>query len=269
MRRICLCAAIVLVGGCGQPPTRPAPTATITVKDGWTSLPVTGANVSTSEESGVTDSSGRVALRQRCVTVRAAGYLERRTCANGDEVTLWPAVDSSEEGATRAAAFINDRRWGGIPSPVEVVLTNGLERREDVVTAWTAAAGEVSRLLNFALTIRFVDWLANDGWEVTPASSPPPCQHPRQMDFNVTGICFETLPVYFVDAIHVRSDLVNRRDIALRGLLGALVLGPHPLDGLLNATHPVNELSPFERKTVHMLGLRWRQRGTWPDHDVQ
>ena len=290
LRRSLVWTTVLVAGGCGGAPTTPGPPpggpwvtepgpplgptqATVTVKDGWTLRPVAGALVSAGEHNGVTDSEGTIPLvvdRPACLTmtVRAAGFLERRTCAFG-EVTLWPVIDAAEEAATRVGAYFNDRRAGAYTGPVEIVLAPELRARDEIVRVWNSAVEEAARLMNSAVKIVIVDRFTEEqGWEVALATSRPPCNHPRRMDPSIVGFCFEQTTVYFVDRIHVAPSLVDRRDVAVRATLAALVLSPHPQPGLLNAVHPAAEVSPFEQKTLHMLALRWAKRGVWPDLDV-
>ena len=220
------------------------------------------ANVSADAQTGVTDGDGKIQLTvdlPQCltVTVRATGFLERRTCAWSGDVTLWPVENAAEEAATRAAAYFKDRRAGGFPGPVEIVLTPELRQRADAVAAWKEAADEVRRLTHSALDILTVDRFSDyQGWEIAPATAPTSCNHSKTVNFDIWGFCFEPTAEYFVDRIVVSPALLDRGDVALRALLRALVLSPHPLAGLLNDNRPTTELSTFERKTLHMLGLR-------------
>jgi hypothetical protein len=72
---------------------------------------------------------------------------------------------------------------------------------------------------------------------------------------------------YFVSNAAIDPRAATRRDVALRVLLDAYALAPHPLPGLMNATRPATELSEFERKTLHMMSLRWGTEVRWPDFD--
>ena len=63
---------------------------------------------------------------------------------------------------------------------------------------------------------------------------------------------------------------VTEDGVAQRALLHTFGMQPHRLPGAMNATHPQADLSPFERKTLHMMSLRAAQRARviWPDFDV-
>ena len=79
------------------------------------------------------------------------------------------------------------------------------------------------------------------------------------------GLCVFYTPTYFLDELQVRPDALADGSVALRGLLWwASVLNPHDGPGLLNQTRPASEISEFERKTLHMIGLR-RVDLWWPD----
>jgi hypothetical protein len=68
-----------------------------------------------------------------------------------------------------------------------------------------------------------------------------------------------------VQNIAVAPSLVDRPDVALRALLYAFSLRPHQLPGLMNVARPATELSLFEKKTLHMMSLRWPAPVRWPD----
>lgn len=291
----CLCAVVLAALGCANSPTEPGrqpprpipiplppappppagPTeTTFTIKDGWSGVPVAGASVTAEAQTGTTDANGTIRLTvdlPNCltVTIRAAGFLERRTCALQD-VTLWPVEGAAEQAATRATAYPNDRRAGSFWGPVEVVLLPELRSRPEIVGIWTEAVGEIRRLTNSALNIQMLDKFTDyAGWEIAVADSDTVCTYTPRAEFEVNGFCIEPTTEYFVDRINVSLPLLGRSDVALRALLRAVILKPHSLPGLLNSTRPGPELSTFERKTLHMLGLRWPKRGVWPDTDLQ
>jgi hypothetical protein len=105
-----------------------------------------------------------------------------------------------------------------------------------------------------------------DGYLVSVAPSSPPCRHNWfTWQFAIAGFCWEPTGAYFVQNISVEPSLVDHPDIALRALLYSFSLRPHQLPGLMNVTHPATELSQFEKKTLHMMSLRWPTPVTWPD----
>ena len=81
----------------------------------------------------------------------------------------------------------------------------------------------------------------------------------------VAPTAVDTTADYFVWRITVAPGLIDRPDVALRALLHAYTLRPHVLHGLMNINRPDTQLSVFERKTLHMMSLRWPAVVEWPD----
>jgi hypothetical protein len=187
-------------------------------------------------------------------------------------VTLWPIANDAEAAATREAAFVfRDRMMDPTLSAndVPIVLASDLASRPDVAAAWNAAAVELKSATGSFWTVRFARTIPSDeGYLVSAAPSAPLCRHSWfTWQFAIAGFCWEPTGAYFVQDITVDPSLVDHPDVALRALLYAFTLRPHQLPGLMNATRPAAELSAFERKTLHMMGLRWPTPVTWPDLD--
>ncbi len=104
-----LTLALVSCGGSDRP-TAPSPVtvatpppAQVTVADGATGVPVTGATVTHQGQAFVTDARGVATLATASalgtpVDVTAQGFLDRKTTASASTVFLWPKVLSSTAG---------------------------------------------------------------------------------------------------------------------------------------------------------------------------
>jgi hypothetical protein len=277
--RITWCVLLVLASGCGDPPTSPGPVVpvetTFTVTNGWTREPVAGARVSANDTQALTDSRGQVRLVKGdpCVTVEvvANGFLERRACVMS-EVTLWPVADEAEREATRIAAFSGSIRYGGGDRPLLslVMLSPELRTREDVVQTWVGAANEIRQLTLHQYSFQFVAETPDPGYIIAEASSPPVCGTGLGLvwPFETSGFCAEEWVDYSNLRVNVAAGRITDGSVALRVLLGA-VISSHPAPGLLNSGRPDQSLSEFERKTLHMIGLRKGVDVQWPDFDIQ
>lgn len=268
-----LAGLLVFASACGSSPTAPGSVqTTFTVTNGWTREPVAGATVSAGDGMVAhTDASGRLQLRKTgsCLTVavHATGFLERRTCT-ASEVTLWPIADAQEMEATRTAAFYHDQlraEWWSVP--FDVTFATELRARGDVQETWVAAAYEIAQLTGGRISFRFVESVG-EGYIIAPASFPTVCSDGPRWPIETGGFCTEQTPGYFVDQIIVLPGRLTDRSVALRALLsvvGGII--PHSLPGLMNTSRPDSELSAFERKTLHMIGLRRSVNVEWPDFD--
>lgn len=296
-RVLVLAVAIATAGGCSSPAapsaTSSAPTSiseaafapgpstapivagqTVTVTDGWTGAPVAGARVSIMGTELLTAANGTVPVtiaQGQCqlLDIEATGFLQRRTCARSS-VTLWPIANDAEAAATHDAVFVFANRMmdqSASMSSEPVALSAKLESRPEVTAAWNAAAGELASATGNKLRVRFARSISEgEGFLVSAAPSPPPCRHAWfTWQFAIAGFCWEPTAEYFVQDIAVDPSVVDHPDVALRALLYAFTLRPHPLPGLMNVIRPATELSPFERKTLHMMSLRWPTPVTWPD----
>jgi hypothetical protein len=262
-----------------QPPQPPLPVVTtFTVTNGWTGEAVAGALVSADGIQAATDSAGQVRLVKtgNClkIDVTASGFLERRTCSAA-AITLWPVADEEEREATRTMAFRNDQTLRGAFSSltlIEVSLAEDLRNRSDVMQTWTFAANELQRLTLNRISIRFVDPFpaghSDGGFVIAPAGAPPDCfvSLAPPWPIETGGFCEGWAPEYdYILRINVLPDRLTDGSVALRALLvGGLGMRPHAMPGLMNSTRPDRELSTFERKTFHMIGLRYG-RVMWPD----
>ena len=184
------------------------------------------------------------------------------------EITLWPVADAAEREATRSAAFYADRRFGGTSAVFnELVLSSELRDRADVVEAWAAAGDEIRELTLGRYNFAFVSALEEVGNIIAASNSPLDCGPYSFWPFERSGFCEQVTPEYFIGRLVVAFDRLVDGSVALRALLsGTRLMRPHPMPGLLNSTVPTRELSTFERKTLHMIGLRG---GTivWPDFE--
>ena len=247
---------------------------TVTVTDGWTGAPVAGARVTVQGTELLTTANGTVpvtivASQCQLMDIVATGFLRRQTCARAS-VTLWPIANDAEAAATHDAAFVYFDRLmdqSRAMNDQPVVLADNLESRPEVTAAWETAAAALTSATGNKLTVRFARSIpGGEGYLVSAAPSPPPCLHTWfTWQFAVARFCWEPTRDYFVQDITVDPSLVDHADVALRALLYAFTLRPHQLPGLMNVSHPATELSPFERKTLHMTSLRWPTPVTWPD----
>jgi hypothetical protein len=290
LRHLAWSTLIVIASACSDPPSGPtdpwqvttpfeprAAMKTFTVSNGWTREPVAGALVSANGAQAETDTAGQVRLpvTGACLKVELSvpGFLERRTCSSG-EITLWPVANEREREATRIAAFNQDRLYGGPPVVLpELALAEELQARADAVQTWTFAAAEIHRLTANGLSLwpfhspesvlNTPDW----GFVISPVAARPTCRFPVPWSFETVGFCVEhTGPGYFAYTTHVLEDRLTDPIIALRALLYiSTILKPHDMPGLLNRSRPDGELSAFERKTLHMIGLRRPVTLEWPD----
>jgi hypothetical protein len=247
----------------------------VTVTDGWTGAPVPGARVSVNGSHYLTADDGTfpvTIIAGNClrVEIAAAGFLNRRTCAR-TSMTLWPIANEAEMTATHEAAFpFSDRMFdvSVAMNDVPVVFIGGLESRPEVASAWATAAGALASATGQKLHVRFAGRVdpGGDGYLVSTASPSPPCGHAWfTWQFSIAGFCWEQTPEYFVQKITVAPSLVNRSEVALRALLYSFSLRQHQLPGLMNIAQPMTELSLFEKKTLHMMSLRWPVAVKWPD----
>ena len=280
-------ACLIGCGGNGPGPAAPTAVApapslapapgpsvpfTVTVTDGWTGTPVVGAQISAQGTDALTDIAGKVQVTPRTwgclpVSIVAVGFLQRRTCATSS-ITLWPVADEIETAATRSAAFYYyDRMFSAYR--MELALAPDIGQRPEVVAVWKAAADVIRAQTSGKLSIPTVQTVSSgEGYIVSFASSPPTCGHPWfRWSFQVAGFCWDTTADYFVSRITVAPGLIDRPDVALRALLYGYALHPHVLPGLMNINQPGTELSAFERKTLHMMSLRWPTLVDWPDLD--
>lgn len=274
---------LILPAACSNSPATPTPPifsspieepqpqyVTLSILDGWSQRAVAGARVQASGTEAMTDAEGhvRVVRTGTCVRVDvvAAGFLDRRTCSS-NEVTLWPVADAAERDLTRVAAFHNDTIRGYFWSePLEVALSPQLRLRDDVQRVWAAAIDQVRDLTRGRISMRLVTAEPREGLIVAQADPlRPVCSVPPPWPMEAGGLCVFYTPTYFLDELQVRPDALADGSVALRGLLWwASVLNPHDGPGLLNQTRPASEISEFERKTLHMIGLR-RVDLWWPD----
>lgn len=253
------------------PTPGPAVSFTISVTDGWTGTTVAGAKVSAEGIDAVTDAAGRVQLTTRtvgCVPVNivASGFLQRRTCA-ASTITLWPVADEVEATATRSAAFLGGNRLLSVYT-ADLRYAPEVGQRPDVVGVWDGAVDQIKLLTSGKLSIPAQTPGSDEGYIVSLAGSPPTCGHAWfTWSFRIAGFCWDVTKDYFVQSITVSPELIDRSDVALRALLYAYALRPHLLPGLMNINQPGTELSTFERKTLHMMSLRWPTPVDWPDLD--
>jgi hypothetical protein len=257
-------------------PSVPDPASfTVTITDGWTGAAVAGARVSAGNIEAVTGADGSFhATTQvgKClaVDILADGFLHRRVCAK-PSITLWPVASEAEADATRTAAFhYGDRLTdqAGYSIDYGVLLGPDLGQYPGVRAIWTAAADEIRAATNRRLSIPLVASLTDEGYLVSIAAEASRCSHGWfTWDISVAGFCWMPTSQYFLTNIALDPAAVERPDVALRALLYSYALSQHPLPGLMNATHPATELSEFERKTLHMMSLRWGTQVTWPDFD--
>ena len=284
-------ALLVFASACGDQPTGPARSpgpspipgpppgpaepveTTFTVTNGWTGQPVAGATVSANGAQVVTNAAGQIRLMKGdgCVTVEivASGFLERRTCATS-EITLWPISDAAERAATRLF-FVKDeirKDWRHLPTAVMFALE--LRTRDDVVDTWTAAADEIDVLTARRFSFEFVETIPEYLLVIAPATLPPVCSLAPPWPIDTGGFCVQYTSAYYVDNINVPPDRLTYESIARRALLSVGTwLQPHSAPGLLNKDRPDHQLSEFERKTLHMIGLRKGVDVQWPDFDIK
>lgn len=156
---------------------------TISVTDGWTGAPVSGARVVANGVESVTASNGTLELTvgSACLPldIIAPGFLQRRTCAKSS-ITLWPIADAAEEAATRQAAFpFRDQLTDQVAYAKEygVMFGTALSGRTDVLAAWNEAADIIRANTSGRLSIPFVKSLPDEGYLVSVADVPPQCRH--------------------------------------------------------------------------------------------
>lgn len=253
----------------------------IAVIDGWTGAAV--ANVRVIAPNGgevVTDGAGRATVTVSCApaTFVATGYLQRRvrclsaTVGAGQPVTLWPVRDELEALETRQfVGAMRSMRATDMPT----YLGQDLQTHPDLAAVWQAAAAEVRRLTGgrwLVLVNATADAPRNsdDYYLVTGTPSAAGCDHPWYRTRNridVDGFCYGTAAGYFAVELRVAAARLADPDVVLRTLLTASGAGRHALDGLMNDERPAAALSDFERKTLHMVGLRTERSG-WPDDEL-
>jgi hypothetical protein len=169
-------------------------------------------------------------------------------------------LDQTLAGAFSASTF------------VDVAFAEHLWNRLDVVQTWTSAADEIKRLTLNRISIRLVDPFAPEYFEerlvIGPADEPGDCdaRFSPPWPFETAGYCAQWSPDHsYVPRFNVLPDRLTDGSVALRALLmGALGMRPHAMPGLLNRDRPDRDVSTFERKTLHMIGLRYGVV-RWPD----
>ena len=274
--------ALVILGPTPQketpaPTPPPGPPVRATVTNGWTNVPVPRARVAMGSDTMVTDQAGQFELPTPvpCVpaTVTADGFLERRvTCLayaasqGAAPITLWPVESNEELAALRALAFSNGQLVRRIGSGWDVDPT--IPDRDQVLAVWQRAA---ARLSGATATHLSVEIPASSGASVLirPWAEPNDCRGPATRWFVTAGFCESSPPTYEIDAfILVPPARMTDEAVALRAFLYFAGLRPHALPGLLNEALPADDLSAFERRTLHMLTLRdrpWPGGIAWPD----
>lgn len=276
----------LVVAGCGSP-TEPSPrtpnllppvtTQRVSIIDGWTGATVPNVRVRIRDIDVVADGAGHVVLEVSCApaTFSAPGFLERRvrcllnTVGGGNAVTLWPVSDDREAEATRRAAF-GAGMTAVLPESMPTYLSTELQA-PDVLPTWQAAAAEVRRLTrNRWLTVRNgglgVPSDGEDAYIVAP-TEPSRCdQSGWSVPFAQFGFCMVWGPGYWQTTLRVQESRLTAPDVALRALLVASGARNHDLPGILNTQQPSGTVSEFERKTLHMIGLRGRIG--WPDDEL-
>jgi len=285
LSRVAGSGLIAIAAACGGHPTAPdgassaltgtsghsALETTFSIVNGWTREPVAGATVSADSVQLVSDEAGHFRLPKNgpCANIEvvAPNFLERRTCAVA-EITLWPVADAIEREATRVAAFHHDElqpKWWSVPT--KVTFAPQLEARADVVQTWRDAANEIRQMTLGRISFEFVPSIDDEGLIITPATSTPVCSIAPAWPIEIGGFCREYTRAYYVDNVNVLPGRLTDASVAVRALLSMVgAINPHPQAGLLNSSRPDAELSEFERKMLHMIGLRTVDV-LWPDLD--
>jgi hypothetical protein len=251
-------------------PQAPGATSTITVTDGWSGSPVGGASVGNDRHGTViTGADGRAAFADPpsgcdTVVVRATGYLVRETCFAGD-ITLWPVASDAEVTATQEFAFAFGRTPALYPLPFTRV--GDLAGSAETKAVWVSAIAEVAAATDGQLNIPFdVPETTDDSFLISIASTPPTCDHSWfKWRYDVAGFCWDSTPDYFVLDVTIDPQRLSDVATATRALLYGHGFRPHSMPGLMNRTNPTSTLSEFERKTLHMMALRWPGQSIWPD----
>ena len=283
-RRLVAFGLGLVVVACGRSPTTPSASSTtpagvtspttFTIVSGWSREPVAGATVTANGGDVLTDASGQVrfpATPSNCltITVRAVGFLERRTCALAavPQITLWPVANADESDATRKWIFSNDRMLAAYWSvPTRVALGPVLATRAGIAEAWSAAADAISQVSQGRIRFEWVTSAPDEGAVIEAAGAQPSCSA-APWPFEVGGFCVKYDPdVYYLDRLQVSPDRLTDRSTALRALLTEVGVRTHSLSGLMNMTRPESDFSDYERKTFGMLGIRPRTV-LWPDYD--
>jgi len=277
IRWIAIGTMVLVVGACDQtsipgpsPQERAAGTRPLELRvvDGWSNAAVASALVSAIGSERATDAAGRVTVDVHTgacsgIAVRAAGFLERRTCSFAELIPLWPVADEAETAATHAAAFPGD--WLMVwPGPGYVGLID-LADRQDVQEVWRKAGERIRGVTNGRLSISIeLDNVWSDA-VIRRASSSERCMVPSPWPLDVAGFCPNS-DGYSMDV--TEAGLIDP-EVATRTIAFALLLKPHDLPGFLNRRQPGRDFSDFERKVLHMIGLRQQAVAVaWPDFDV-
>ncbi|MEP7118057.1 MAG: hypothetical protein ABI880_10765 [Acidobacteriota bacterium] len=248
----------------------------IVVVDGVTGAPVAGVRVHLAATSDLTDRAGKVSMPMPCAqaTFVAAGFLERQvrclltTTGNGSlPVTLWPIAGDAEREALRQTAFPSGRLTLN-SNFLPFYLSADVAAQDGAVAAWAGAAATVfaatrGRWQPHVLAHPSRPDPGDDAFLID-LSTGAPCAKPST-NWSAGRACYEPGPGYFQTTLRIPAGLVGRPDMALRALLYEIGLGLHSEPGLMNAAQPASELSPFERNTLAMIGLR--AAITWPDSE--
>ena len=265
----------------------------VLVVDGFSLAPVPSARVGLEGRTYTTDSQGRIELDAAvpcaATTVNAVGYLERRmTCLSSTTsggtapVTLWPAASPEERTALQQFAFRGQVNLV-FPSVQAIGLSDEVPDRAATTAAWQRAAEALSGATRGRLMARVpVDVVAEgEGVVVAPWVNATQCSATTHYDetgpfrtflwpLAVSGYCWQAAPNAFTSVLRVAAPQIARDTTALRALLAGAGFSPHALPGLMNRTNPDDALSDFERRTLHMVGLRaqsWPSRINWPDSE--
>lgn len=283
-------------GGTLLPPAPTGPTPNprlVLVVDGFSLAPVPSARAVLEGRTYTTDPQGRIELDTPvpCATtaINAVGYLERRlkclstaTAGGGAPVTLWPAASPEERTALQQFAFRGQLNLV-YPSVQSIGLSDEVSDRAATTVAWQRAAQRLAEVSRGRLTARVpVDVVAEgEGVIVAPWSDATQCSATTHYDetgpfgrflwpLAVSGYCWQAAPNTFTAVLRVAASQLARDSTALRALLAGAGFSPHALPGLMNRNAPDETLSDFERRTLHMVGLRaqsWPSGINWPDSE--
>jgi hypothetical protein len=140
---------------------------------------------------------------------------------------------------------------------------------------WTFAANEIQGLIMNKFSIGFTDTIpvGEGGLVIAAGGVPPVCVVLLSPPWAVEtgGFCGQWAEHEdYILRLNVFPDRLTDGSIALRALLwGGIAMKPHAMPGLMNRNQPDRELSTFERKTLHMVGLRRGLDVVWPDFDTR
>ncbi len=193
------------------------------------------------------------------VDIKASGFIPRRTRIEHDgTITLWPVANDAEADAVHRMVYQRELPEEIFYPPAAgnftLTLIGATSAQRD---AWDAEAAKFGAQFHIAYDL--ADTLQYEANELEVRFLGGPC-----VAIPALGFCQENSPYKIFDVMPEKA--LDR--LTIDRVLASWFLGTDPLTGLLNATSPAAQLSPFEVRTIQMMFVR-RHPTRWPDDDSE